>query len=84
MILATHTQQGMIYIPSTPQEMNELWLERMSIPFMALNLGYVVILKYCLIAFSCLDFMVRASPDDMPVHCSYWMCLNLRVRMCLI
>eukprot|EP00983_Pelagomonas_calceolata_P002150 73246-Pelagomonas_calceolata.AAC.1 len=37
--------------------MNELWLERMGIPLMAMNLGYVVLLKYVLIAFSCRDFM---------------------------
>eukprot|EP00983_Pelagomonas_calceolata_P002149 73245-Pelagomonas_calceolata.AAC.1 len=41
--------------------MNELWLERMGIPLMAMNLGYVVLLKYVLIAFSCRDFMVPAT-----------------------
>uniref|UniRef100_A0A6S8Q6W5 Uncharacterized protein n=1 Tax=Dunaliella tertiolecta TaxID=3047 RepID=A0A6S8Q6W5_DUNTE len=48
--------QTLLYIPSTPQEMHELILENMSIAFMSLNLGYVVILKYCLQAFSCFDF----------------------------
>uniref|UniRef100_A0A7S3QS60 TRP C-terminal domain-containing protein n=3 Tax=Dunaliella tertiolecta TaxID=3047 RepID=A0A7S3QS60_DUNTE len=48
--------QNYFHIPSSPQEMNEVILEKMSIPFMAFNLGYVVILKYCLQAFSCLDF----------------------------
>ncbi|KAF5842498.1 hypothetical protein DUNSADRAFT_6742 [Dunaliella salina] len=50
-------RRAVFYVPSSPQEMHELWLERMSIPLMALNLGYVVILKYCLTAFSCRDFM---------------------------
>eukprot|EP00983_Pelagomonas_calceolata_P039942 1137394-Pelagomonas_calceolata.AAC.3 len=48
--------QTLLHVPSTPQEMHELILEKMSIAFMSLNLGYVVILKYCLQAFSCFDF----------------------------
>ena len=51
--------QGMVYIPSSPAKMKELWLDRMSIPLMSMNLAYVIMLKYCLSAFSCLDFMGR-------------------------
>ncbi|KAF5839329.1 hypothetical protein DUNSADRAFT_1106 [Dunaliella salina] len=61
--------QTLIHVPATPQEMHEFALEKLSTAFMSINLGYVVILKYCLQAFSCFDFegtkYLYFSPDEL-------------------
>lgn len=49
--------QGLVEIPSDPQQMAEIALTRLSIPLLSLNFSYLVILAYCLKAFFCYDFM---------------------------
>ncbi|PNH08685.1 hypothetical protein TSOC_004720, partial [Tetrabaena socialis] len=67
---------ALLDVPSDAREMKETVLERFAVPLNFLNIGYLVLLKYCLSSFSCTTIngvaYMSASPGDLCYTTKHW------------